>query len=149
MRIIRLRWLLLVFILVIQGACRHPLFSVNFRDKKDRKQGLWKVYYDSDNKKLYYKIRYKNNKPTGKVSYYYPDGKLQQQEIYKRNKTILTTYYWPNGKPELKGTAQLIITPDTTIYQWIGPWEKFDSTGKLTEVRTYRNGQRIWTRFIR
>lgn len=138
-----------VFGFVLLVACRHPPFSLNYRDSKDRKQGLWKVFYDSDNEKLYYKIRYKNNVPKGRVSYYYPNGNLQQIEVYKKNRTIQTTYYWPNGKVELKGIAQIIINPDTTIYQWIGPWEKFDSTGKLTEVRTYRNGQRIWTRFIR
>ncbi len=64
-------------------------------------------------------------------------------------KTIQTTYYHRNGKVDMKGTAQIILNPDTSIYQWLGQWEKFDTTGKLVEVHTYRNGQRIWVKFIR
>lgn len=138
-----------VCIILFFVACKIKPFTINQRDKIGQKQGKWKVWFDDKETKLYYSGRYKNNAPRGTFKYYYRNGQIQLREKYKSNKTILTTYYHQNGKLDMKGTAQIILNPDTSIYQWLGQWEKFDTTGKLVEVHTYRNGQRIWVKFIR
>ena len=141
--------LLVVVGLLMVMACGHPPFSLNYRDKIGRKQGNWKVWFDEGKSKLYYEGKYKNNAPRGAFKYYDQRGNIQLIEKYKRNKSIQTTYYHPNGKVDMKGLAQIIINPDTTIYHWIDQWEKFDTAGKLIEVHTYRNGNRIWVKFVR
>lgn len=140
---------ILVGIIMLVFSCQYKPFAINQRDKIGQKQGKWKVWYDDKETKLYYSGRYKNNAPRGTFKYFYSTGQIQLREKYKANKTIQTTYFHRNGKVDMKGTAQIILNPDTSIYQWIGQWEKFDTTGKLVEVHTYRNGQRIWVKFIR
>ena len=135
-------YLILVFFLGL-CACRHPLFSKNYRDKLGRRQGRWKVYYDSGNKHLYYKGRYVNGQPRGNTKYYYQDGRILEIEKARGN-IIETTFYYPGGATQLHGSAQWILQGDSLTYHWIGPWEKYDSTGKLVEVQTYRNGKMIW-----
>ncbi len=138
-----------LFLIFLMTACYHPPFSLNYRDKIGRKQGVWKVWFDDNHQRLYYKGKYRNNAPRGTFTYYYQSGKVQLVEKYKRNKSIQTTYYHQNGQVDMKGIAKIIINTDTTIYHWVGQWEKFDTSGKLIEVHTYRNGNRIWVKFIR
>lgn len=139
-------YLFLLLFLFLSFACTHPPFSVNYRDKKDRLQGRWKVYYP-DTKMVYYKGRYKNSIPR-KIKYYYPEGELYRTEKYSNAESIHTIFYYRNGKIDLEGDASIIQSQDTSLYQWQGPWQKYDSTGKHIEEHTYIRGNLIWVRKI-
>jgi len=127
-------------------SCKHPPFSLNYRDKKDQLQGRWKVYFP-DTKQVYYKGRYKNSIPK-KITYFYRDGSIYRKEHFSGKGNIHTIFYHPNGKVELEGDASLVQNKDTSLYQWQGPWQKYDSTGKHIEEQTYIRGQLIWVRKI-
>ncbi len=138
----------LVMMMLILTACLHPPFSRNYKDKKGHRQGRWIMYYDDTKKQLYYKGRYKNNRPVGTLKYYFPNGKLLLLEKYGKSNNIPTTYYHKNGKVELQGNAEMIIQKDTVIYNWIGQWQKYDSLGRHTEEHTYIHGKLIWVKKI-
>jgi antitoxin component YwqK of YwqJK toxin-antitoxin module len=129
-------------------ACTHPPFSVNYRDKNDKLQGKWRVTYPGK-KQLYYKVRYKNSMPVGKMKYFYPDGSLYRLENYRDPAHVKTTFYYPNGKVELTGEASLTQHGDTSTYQWNGPWQKYDTLGNHVEEQTYLRGNLIWVRKIK
>ena len=129
-------------------ACSHPPFSKNYIDKKGNKKCRWEVFYDYAQKHLFYKGKFKNNKPRKMLKYYFNDGYLMQTEKYFKNGKIETIYFYKNGKVELKGNAELIVTKDSVYYNWIGQWQKYDSLGKHIEEHTYIRGKRIWVRKI-
>jgi antitoxin component YwqK of YwqJK toxin-antitoxin module len=96
--------------------------SPNRVDKKHRKQGRWKTYYDDKQTRKMWTGRYKNHEQTGKWKYYSRSGVLYMKEKYQKDSFIKTTYYYPNGKKHLQGYATYIETEDTTYYRWEGNW---------------------------
>jgi antitoxin component YwqK of YwqJK toxin-antitoxin module len=68
------------------------------------KQGTWEEFYDETYAKasehvIKAKGKYKNSKPVGEWSYFYPDGKIEIEGSYSENgkKDGLWTWYFPNG----------------------------------------------------
>jgi antitoxin component YwqK of YwqJK toxin-antitoxin module len=120
---------------------------MNYRDKKDHLQGRFKVRYPNA-KQVYYKGRFKNNIPQ-KIVYFYPQGQKLRTEKYTREGTIHTVFYYRNGQVDLIGDASLVQNKDTFLYQWQGPWQKYDSMGIHLEEQTYLRGQLIWIRPIK
>ncbi len=110
-------------------------------------QGKWKVYYP-DTKKIYYKGRFHNSVPK-KLTYYYPNGRVSRIDKYVNSGNIHTIFYYENGVKDLEGDASLVQNGDTSLYQWQGPWQKYDTTGKHIEVQTYRRGYIIWVKNIK
>ncbi|MDZ4668110.1 MAG: hypothetical protein SGJ00_09510 [bacterium] len=141
-----MKWSICLLSLMFLAACHHPPFSLNYRDKSGQLQGRWKAYY-SGTKKVYYKGRYSNNLPK-KITYYYKEGEVYRKELYKGKGNIHTIFFYQNGKIELEGDANIIQNKDTFLYQWQGPWQKYDSTGKHIEEHTYIRGKLIWIRKI-
>jgi len=130
-------------------ACHKPPFSKNYVDKKGRRQGRWKVFYDAEKHRPLYKGKYRNGKQVGKFQYFLPDGKLYLQEItFQKKGFIETKYFHANGKVELSGKSKVFENKDTSYYQWSGDWMKYDTLGNLLEIQTYREGQKIWTKKI-
>ena len=142
------KFLIISIVGICLYGCTHPPFSINYRDKNDRLQGKWRVYYPGTNQ-LYYKVRYKNSSPKGKMKYFYPNGSLYRKENYRDPLHVKTTFYYPNGKVELIGEASIVTHGDTSTYQWNGPWQKYDSLGNHIEEQTYLRGNLIWVRKIK
>lgn len=138
--------LIIILLGMLFLACKHPPFSRNFTDKHFKKQGVHVLKYP--NGKTYMKGRYVNGIPKGRWKYYYKSGHLMLTEKY-RKKIIYTKYYQENGLPDLTGKAELIINKDTSLYQWQGPWYKYDSAGNIIKIITYRNGQIIGEKTIK
>lgn len=130
---------LCMLLIICFGSCK-----LNKKDKLERKQGRWKVYYDDDRKQLLYKGRYKDHQQKGIFKYYLPDGSLYLREKYLKGGWVKTVYYHPNGKKQAEGFAQLTSDKDTTYYRWEGNWKKYDSTGTLKETAFYKCGKFAW-----
>ncbi len=128
-----------VCLLVLFCSCK-----LNKKDKHDRKQGRWKVYYDDEKKNLLYKGHYKDHRQVGMFKYYLPDGSIYLKEKYLPGGWVKTVYYHPNGEKQAEGYAQLIFDKDTTFYRWEGNWKKYDSTGTLKETAFYKCGKFAW-----
>jgi antitoxin component YwqK of YwqJK toxin-antitoxin module len=65
-------------------------------DENDKKQGIWKYYYESGEVKS--KGAFKDNLKTGEWIFYYEDGKIEQRGKYNNDKpTGLWTWFYTNG----------------------------------------------------
>jgi uncharacterized protein len=66
-------------------------------DDNDKKQGLWKFYYESG--ELLSQGKFSDDKKTGEWSFYYRNGNLEEKGKYNKNNAIgLWKWYYENGK---------------------------------------------------
>lgn len=131
-----LRWL---GILIFTVSC-----SPNKVDKRNLRQGRWKLYYDDQKTQLMWKGRYKNHHQVGRWKYYRPNGVIYLNEKYLKDNRIATTYYDENGRKHLSGYATYFETLDTAYYRWEGDWLKYDSSGNVIEISYYKFGKFAW-----
>ena len=67
----------------------------SYRD--DKKTGKWTFYYSNDKVKQI--LTYSNNRPNGHAVFYYKNGNKREEGTWKNNKWIGNyTYYYENGK---------------------------------------------------
>ena len=113
--------------------------------KDNKKEGIWKEYYDNGNLKS--EITYVSNKPDGYAKLYYESVKLSEEGIWKGVKWVGNyKYYHENGKIAIEGDwkdgkeAGVIkeYYPDGTLKT-----EKNFNDGKLDEssVKTYTQSE--------
>ncbi len=124
-------------------SCYH-----NRVDKRNFRQGFWKMYYDDEKKQLMWKGRYRDHHQVWRWKYYTSSGHIYLSERYRKNHQIQTIYYYPSGKKELQGTAVYFETLDTAYYRWEGDWVHFDSTGVIDKVSYYKYGKFAWLKPI-
>lgn len=131
----------------------------NQTDSSGKKQGPWKKY-DAEGK-LKYEGQFKDDKPTGKFTYYYGDGKVKTVSVYSDNGTVARvktydelytklmaegkyvnekkdstwTYYTLDAKQE----SQLISTETYAKGIKTGTWKTFYPSGKLFDSKIYKN----------
>ena len=129
-------------------------------DQDDKKQGIWKYYYESG--ELQAEGRYTNDKKSDEWIFYYKNGKIEQKGKYSKNFTVgLWKWYYENEKlwreesfEGGKEEGKLIeYAEDGTVIsngEYIegekeGFW--FYHVGDHTEEGNYRVGQREgnWT----
>ncbi|WP_207430139.1 toxin-antitoxin system YwqK family antitoxin [Sabulibacter ruber] len=137
-------FLLLSFLMLSQPSNAWP-WQWNRYDKKELRNGRWRVFHDADMKVVHYQGRYKHGKERGIWKTYTPDGKLYFRErIRPLKKDIKTVYYHPNGKVSHKGLAYLRDAENGGVkYFWDGDWEYFDQEGKPLGVKTFVKGDPV------
>jgi antitoxin component YwqK of YwqJK toxin-antitoxin module len=120
--------LLFIFLFAIQSS----LFSqLNQMDAKGRKQGSWQKNY-AKSEVLQYKGQFRDDKPYGKFTYYYPSGELKatiEHDLYGRksrayfyfeNKMLMTEGFYFNQKK------------DST-------WVNYNEEGLVVSIETFQN----------
>ena len=148
-------FLFLVFMLF----CFTSVKSQNITDKKGLRQGKWTGTYS--NGALRYRGQFRNGKPYGTFTYYYPAGMVKAKMFYSDSgrKAHVITYYidgkkmaegnyinkkkdstWcyyndPDGKRVLEENYKNGIKNGTTTVF-------FPGTGKPAEVTEYKNGKK-------
>ncbi|WP_205504444.1 toxin-antitoxin system YwqK family antitoxin [Rufibacter psychrotolerans] len=115
----------------------------NRYDKKELRNGRWRVFHDADQKVVHYQGRYRHGKEVGVWKTYTADGNLYFREKIKRRKQhIKTVYYHPNGKVSHRGMAYLVPAASGGVqYYWHGDWEYFDQQGQALGVKTFVKGE--------
>ncbi|UPT69151.1 MAG: hypothetical protein M0D57_11275 [Sphingobacteriales bacterium JAD_PAG50586_3] len=161
MSIKNLKRLNVVVLLAALLAVPAMLFAqpANQTDANGKKQGPWKKY-DAEGK-LKYEGQFKDDKPDGKFTYYYGDGKTKMVSVYSANGTVarvktydelyskvmaegryvnekkdsIWTYYTLDAKQE----SQLISTESYDKGIKTGTWKTFYPSGKLFDSKIYKN----------
>ena len=107
----------------------------NKTDEKGLKQGYWEKI-DPATKKIIYKGNFKDGKPQGVFTYYYPgmDSVKTKMDFRQDGKIAYAKLYYYTGKPEAKG-------------KYIGEmkdslWTFYDGAGVLISTEMYANGKK-------
>lgn len=105
--------------------------EVNKTDAKGRKQGVWEKVYPGT--KVYqYRGQFKDDKPTGKFSYFYKSGKVKAVINHDENSSRSVGYfYYEAGQLMSYGIYQ--NTKKDSI------WLNFTEHGHLSNTETYLN----------
>ncbi len=87
-------------------SCSLSAFSQNKIDEKVRKQGPWQKILPKS-KVLQYKGQFKDDKPVGTFTYYYPSNSIQAVIKHDPNSTrSVAIFYFENGVVLSKGIYQ-------------------------------------------
>lgn len=122
-------------------------------DANDKKQGVWKYYYESGELKS--KGLYKDNLKTGEWIFYYEDGKIEQRGKYNNDKPSGEwTWYYTNGNIwrtenlikgieegsfiEYNKNAKVILKGEYVDGEREGVWSY--NNGDFTEEGSYQEG---------
>ena len=107
--------------------------TLNRTDKFGKKYGYWKVY--DNHKRLQYEGRFYNGEPVGKMTHYYPSGKVMSVSVYTPNSPKVTsTLYHENGTVSAEG---IYINKKKE-----GQWKYYNTAGKLVSEENYVNCQK-------
>jgi len=134
-------------LLVILISCMRQPFEVTEDTYSNGNSKLVKYYTDETRTVLLKEIRYYENgtkrmegeyrdaQRTGQWSYWYPDGKLWSQAVYKKGKENgLRTVWHKNGQKYYEGKS--------VDDQRKGVWKFWDETGKLVKEIDYDQEQK-------
>lgn len=106
-------------------------------DENDRKQGEWKLYYETGEEKA--KGSYKDNLKTDLWIFYYPGGKVEQKGKYVSDRPSgLWTWYYENGN----------VWREENLYRGKGEgsFVEYDKDGKIIIKGEYLDNERegLW-----
>lgn len=140
--------------------------EINKTDSKGRKQGYWEKKDEKTNA-IRYKGNFKDNKPVGEFTFYYPSGKVKSIVTHAADgKTSRAKIYYESGKLMSYGRYTAQKKDSVWTHYDEGGWvsfresyanDKLDGktqvyfyTGKISETYEYKNGLRNgeWQRFF-
>lgn len=107
--------------------------SLNVTDSKGLKQGYWRKTNELG--QLKYEGYFKDGKPTGHFTYYYPGGQKKAESDYSKNGTLARTilYHEVGG---IKAKGNYLNEKKDSV------WNFYDEKGRLTSTENYKNNQR-------
>jgi len=106
--------------------------QINQVDAKGRKQGIWEKPYP-DSKALQYKGQFKDDKPVGTFTYYYPNHKVKAviKHDPSGNRSVANMYH-DNGS--IMGIGIYRNEKKDSV------WLNYGPSGRLSNSETYKNG---------
>lgn len=119
----------IILVLVLFGLTTGWAQSLNKIDAAGKKQGPWQKEYPKS-KVLLYKGQFKDDKPTGTFTYYYPSNKVKAVVVHndKTGRSAATMYH-ENGMIEAKGIYRNQLKDSV--------WDYFGPSGKQSMKETY------------
>ncbi|MEZ5068366.1 MAG: hypothetical protein R2847_07665 [Bacteroidia bacterium] len=106
--------------------------TINRKDSKGQKQGVWKKYYRND--QLFSETVFKDDKQTGTTSFYYESGKLKSQLNWKN--PVCLHQQFLILKMERKCQRDFIkMKKDST-------WRYYTPDEKLSAIENFKDGKR-------
>ena len=133
----------ILLIITLYSNC-YCIGGKNKFDKQGQRHGRWITYHDSTKTTAVSKGRYRHGKECRTWKYYTHEGIVYKKEKYRRkNNTIVTTFYHPNGKIQSKGIAKMVEETDGTHYYWEGEWEYYSQEGKPIKTVLYKEGKQV------
>ena len=107
----------------------------NKLDDKGRKQGPFKKFYESAKDKVFYEGQFKDDKPYGRFTYYYKNGKVKSFMDYSSDgKVARSKVYSDNGNMFARG-KYIGKQKDST-------WVYFNIHGKLQSIENWKLGEK-------
>ncbi len=124
-----MRSLVFIYLFLISASAFPQSFEVykndtiNFRDKNNKKQGLW-IFFDSYKEKIIEKGTYKDGRKDGKWTTFYPSGKIKHEITFKEGKAIgPAKFYYESGVLSEEGYWN--------IDHWEGKYRYYYTNGKM------------------
>ena len=112
-------------------SCSLSAFGQNKIDEKGRKQGPWQKTLPKS-KVLQYKGQFKDDKPVGTFTYYYPSNSIQAVIKHDPNSTrSVAIFYFENGVVLSKGIYQNMKKDSI--------WLNYGPSGRLSLSESYKN----------
>ena len=105
----------------------------NVTDANGRKQGEWVKYYDNSRVPKYVG-QFKNDKPVGKFTYYYPSSKIKAIIIHEENSPRSEAFFYHENKKLMAHGIYKNQQKDSV-------WTHYDPSEKLSYKETYKNGE--------
>lgn len=107
--------------------------TVNYTDKAGLKQGYWKKNNESGQVK--YEGFFKDNKPTGDFTHYYPNGSKKAILKYNHNgSTAFAQLFYETGA--IKADGKYVNEKKDSI------WDFYDDKGRLTSKENYKDNKK-------
>lgn len=147
-----LRYLFVALLFVPVLVFAQPL---NQTDANGKKQGPWKKY---DNEgKLKYEGQFKDNKPYGKFTYYYPSGKIKAESVFSADGSIARNKSFSEDSTKLMAAGKYVNEKKDSVWTYYnnfgvviatevyskgiktGTWKNYYPDSKILEVKTYKN----------
>ena len=120
----------LLFLLLAFGFLGYS--QLNQVDSKGRKQGLWAKPYEGVN--VYqYRGQFKNDKPTGKFTYYYKSSKVKAVINHDENSNRSVAYFYHEA-----GTLMSYGIYSNQLKDSV--WVNFGPSKRVSNTETYKNG---------
>lgn len=106
------------------------LAQVNVKDSKGRKQGKWQKTYPGS-KALEYTGTFKDDKPIGKFTYYYPSTKIKAIIEHKEGSNRAEAYFYHETGVVLSYGIYINLKKDSV-------WLNFGPSGRISFKETYK-----------
>ena len=107
-------------------------FAQNLTGEKGRKQGVWIKKFPQSNG-IDYTGQFKDDKPYGTFTYYFPSGKKKAQITYKTNSVTYSIMYHDN---------EVVLAQGKFVNQLKDSvWTMYSKSGRLSVVENYKLGQ--------
>ena len=120
--------LLIALILIFIGT---NLNAQNFTDTKGKKQGVWSKTYPGS--KVYqYKGQFKDDKPVGTFTYFYPTTKVKAIIKHDGGSNRSVAYFYHENTKLMSSGIYRDMKKDSI-------WLNFGPSGKLSSSETYKN----------
>lgn len=124
-----MKWILVVLPMLFFVS--KAIGQINQKDKQGKKQGVWQKNYPKSSA-LEYKGQFKNDKPVGVFTYYYPSTKVKAVIKHGENTSRSEAYFYhENG-----------VLMSFGIYQNMkkdSVWLNFGPSGRISYKETYKN----------
>jgi antitoxin component YwqK of YwqJK toxin-antitoxin module len=106
-------------------------FSQNVTDAKGMKQGAWSKTYPNSSD-LQYKGQFKNNKPVGTFTYFYPSSKVKAIIKHSASNNRSEAFYYHENTNLMSYGIFRDLKKDSI-------WLNFTESGKLSNAESYKN----------
>jgi len=107
------------------------LFAQNVTDAKGKKQGIWSKTYPGT--KVYqYKGQFKDDKPVGTFTYFYPTTKVKAIIKHDAGSNRSVAYFYHENTKLMSAGIYRDMKKDSV-------WLNFGPSGKLSSSETFKN----------
>ena len=114
--------------------------EINRFDEDGLRTGLWKTYWDDQEKTPMSIGHFTKGRETGVCKEYHPNGNLRLKSRYQGNR-IRMKYYSEDRKLERKGWAIIDYSSAEIHFYWHGKWKYFDNQHRLSKTSIFENGK--------
>lgn len=123
----------LLQILILIAFADFSQSQENKVDSKGRKQGEW-VKFHKSSRVPQYKGQFKDDKPVGKFTYYYPSNKVKAIIIHDENSPRSEAYFYHENKKLMAYGIYKNQEKDSV-------WSHYDPRERLSYKETFKNGE--------
>ena len=120
-----------ILVLIVLAVCTATTFAqLNQVDSKGRKQGEWAKTYP-DSRVYQYRGQFKDDKPVGTFTYFYPSQKVKAIIKHQENSNRSVAYFYHENKEVMSYGIFRDMKKDSV-------WLNFAPSGRISNKETYK-----------